>query len=147
MSTLNALCGGIRQVASPEEILLMREQIDKVYEYMKELDPREEQILVNRLGLFGASEMTWLELGDRFGVSKERIRQIFWRAIRSLARKYRIGTRDRQPIARAVSEYPDLCELLYGEKRESDVKKSGTDRGFEEQEPVLKTMESIPIIA
>lgn len=113
MSTLNALCGGLRQVASPEEILLMQEQIEKIYECIRELNPREEQILVNRLGLFGTSEMTWQELGDRFGVSKERIRQIFLGANRKLARKYLIRTRDRQPIVRAVFEYPDLCELLH----------------------------------
>ena len=61
MSTLNALCGGLRQVASPEEILLMQEQIEKIYEYIGELNPREEQILIWRLGLHGTSEMTLQE--------------------------------------------------------------------------------------
>ena len=113
MSTLNALCGGLRQVASPEEILLMQEQIEKIYEYIGELNPREEQILIWRLGLHGTSEMTLQELADRFCLSRDRIRQIFYKAIRKLAHRYLFRTADRQPIVRAVFEFPDLsCDLL-----------------------------------
>jgi RNA polymerase sigma factor (sigma-70 family) len=96
----------------PEEILLMQEQLEIIFECMQALNPREKEILINRLELFGSSQMTFTELGDRFGVSLDRIRQIFWKAKRKLARKYLIKTGDRQPIVKDLFEYPDFYDLL-----------------------------------
>ncbi len=45
-------------------------------EMVKTLDPREETILRYRFGLDGGSEKTLEEVGEKFGVTRERVRQI-----------------------------------------------------------------------
>jgi len=45
-------------------------------EMVKRLDPREATILQFRFGLDGGSERTLEEVGQKFGVTRERVRQI-----------------------------------------------------------------------
>ena len=47
---------------------------------LRRLSDRERKILVNRYGLAGADEVTLARLGRELGISKERVRQIEWRA-------------------------------------------------------------------
>jgi hypothetical protein len=114
-STLNALCGGCREIASAEEVLMIQEQIRQIYKFLPELDPRQQQIVIHRLGLFGTSDCTWNELSLVFDISRERVRQIFKAATRKLASKYFRRIRDRRPITKAVFEYPDLSEIYFGD--------------------------------
>jgi RNA polymerase primary sigma factor len=51
---------------------------------LSELTPREERILRLRFGLGGASEHTLAEIGETFGVTRERIRQIEAKALDKL---------------------------------------------------------------
>jgi len=51
------------------------------------LDPREVTILRYRFGLDGGSEKTLEQVGEKFGVTRERIRQIQNVALRKLRRK------------------------------------------------------------
>ncbi|MBI3192457.1 MAG: RNA polymerase sigma factor RpoD/SigA, partial [Pedosphaera parvula] len=51
---------------------------------VKTLDPREATILRYRFGLDGGSEKTLEEVGARFGVTRERVRQIQNIALRKL---------------------------------------------------------------
>jgi hypothetical protein len=111
-STLNALCGGHREIASAEEVLMIQEQIRQIYKFLPELDPRHQQIVIRRLGLFGKSECTWNELSLIFNISSERVRQIFKGATRKLAMKYFRKIRDPSPITKSVFEYPDLLEIV-----------------------------------
>ncbi len=55
--------------------------IDQV---MRHLSLRERAVLESRFGLRGMSESTLEELGDRFGITRERIRQIEGRALEKL---------------------------------------------------------------
>jgi len=112
MGVLRALCGGLREIASPEEILLIREQIAQVLLLMGELQDRQQYILIHRLGLFGTSESTWDAIGIGLGISKERVRQIFCKAIRVLAHRYRTRARDGQPMTKLFLEYPNPLELI-----------------------------------
>jgi DNA-directed RNA polymerase sigma subunit (sigma70/sigma32) len=109
------LCGGHREIASAEEVLMIQEQIRQIYKFLPELDPRQQQIVIRRLGLFGTSECTWNELSLIFNVSRERVRQIFKGATRKLAIKYFRKTRDPSPITKSVFEHPDLleCEIIH----------------------------------
>ena len=55
-------------------------------EMVKTLDPREETILRFRFGLDGGNEKTLEEVGEKFGVTRERVRQIQNIALRKLRR-------------------------------------------------------------
>jgi RNA polymerase primary sigma factor len=57
-----------------------------VTEALADLTPREQRILRMRFGLGGASEHTLQEVGETFGVTRERIRQIEAKALEKLRR-------------------------------------------------------------
>jgi RNA polymerase primary sigma factor len=57
-----------------------------VSEALADLTPREQRILRMRFGLGGASEHTLQEVGETFGVTRERIRQIEAKALEKLRR-------------------------------------------------------------
>jgi RNA polymerase primary sigma factor len=57
---------------------------DNIEEVLTALSPREAQVLRMRFGLLGERAMTLEEVGSRFGVTRERIRQIEAKALRKL---------------------------------------------------------------
>ncbi|HBL24453.1 MAG TPA: RNA polymerase sigma factor RpoD [Deltaproteobacteria bacterium] len=59
----------------------LREEIDKV---LSTLTPREEKIVRMRLGIGEKTDFTLEEVGDAFGLTRERIRQIEAKALRKL---------------------------------------------------------------
>jgi RNA polymerase primary sigma factor len=58
-----------------------REQMDRV---LQDLTPREEQVVRMRFGIGDGRERTLEEVGKRFSVTRERIRQIECKALRKL---------------------------------------------------------------
>lgn len=67
-------------------------------ELVKELDPREATILKYRFGLDGGGERTLEEVGAKFGVTRERVRQIQNAALRKLRKmmeKYEQGKKEK----------------------------------------------------
>jgi len=56
----------------------------RLNEIMKDLTPREQKILAMRFGLNGGKKHTLEEVGQEFGVTRERIRQIAARALEKL---------------------------------------------------------------
>ena len=78
-----------RQVVSPSEAVInlnLKEQTDSV---LKTLTPREEKVIKMRFGVGDGSEHTLEEVGETFGVTRERIRQIEAKALRRLRRPSR----------------------------------------------------------
>jgi RNA polymerase primary sigma factor len=63
-------------------------------EVIRTLSPREQTILKLRFGLTGSDEKTLEEVGEQFGVTRERIRQIQDEALKKLRK--RIQQRDRK---------------------------------------------------
>jgi RNA polymerase primary sigma factor len=61
---------------TPYEQLEDKTVTDMLQEMVKTLDPREATILRYRFGLDGGAEKTLEEVGARFGVTRERVRQI-----------------------------------------------------------------------
>ena len=59
----------------------LKEEIDKV---LSTLTPREEKIVRMRLGIGEKTDFTLEEVGDVFGLTRERIRQIEAKALRKL---------------------------------------------------------------
>ncbi|MFO1476325.1 MAG: sigma-70 family RNA polymerase sigma factor [Verrucomicrobiota bacterium] len=69
---------------TPYEQLEEKTVTKMLQEMVKTLDPREATILRYRFGLDGGSEKTLEEVGARFGVTRERVRQIQNIALRKL---------------------------------------------------------------
>lgn len=67
--------------AEQASFALLREQL---FEVLKELSPREEQVLKLRFGLDDGRTRTLEEVGKEFNVTRERIRQIEAKALRKL---------------------------------------------------------------
>jgi RNA polymerase primary sigma factor len=70
----------------PYEQLQQRTILDKLGELVDRLHPREATILRFRFGLDGGSERTLEEVGEKFGVTRERIRQLQNLALTKLRR-------------------------------------------------------------
>ena len=73
-----------RNIISPADAVInlnLKEQTESV---LKTLTPREEQVIKMRFGLGDGSEHTLEEVGQRFSVTRERIRQIEAKALRKL---------------------------------------------------------------
>ena len=69
---------------TPYEMLEDKTVTGMLQEMVKKLDPREATILRYRFGLDGGSEKTLEEVGEKFGVTRERVRQIQNIALRKL---------------------------------------------------------------
>ena len=90
-STFRALCGGVEEVPNPEDLLIKREERRQILTLVRKLKnpkDRKERVLVQRFGLFGEPELTLDQIGEQFGVSRERIRQIIAKAIRILRYRF-----------------------------------------------------------
>ncbi|MCI0567019.1 MAG: RNA polymerase sigma factor RpoD/SigA [Acidobacteria bacterium] len=61
---------------NPEEELLREESQSLIRLALKDLNEQEQTVLVNRFGLEGGRTFTLKEIGERMGISRERVRQI-----------------------------------------------------------------------
>lgn len=73
-----------KEAQSPEEYTTKSLLRDELYEIMNDLTEREKSVLHLRYGLDNNRSMTLEEVGKKFGVTRERIRQIESKAIRKL---------------------------------------------------------------
>jgi RNA polymerase primary sigma factor len=73
--------------ATPFERLLTKSARQEIRQHVKHLDPREAEILVLRYGLDGEEPRTLEQVGKRFKVTRERIRQIQETALDKLRRR------------------------------------------------------------
>ena len=61
---------------SPEETILEAMELGRMHELLDKLDTREARILRMRFGLGGKDPMTLKAIGKRFGLTRERVRQM-----------------------------------------------------------------------
>jgi len=59
----------------------------RINELLKDLDPRTRDVIRMRAGLDGSEEMTLEQIGQHFGITKERVRQINVRGMKQLREK------------------------------------------------------------
>ena len=71
-------------IVSPAEAVININLKDQTSEVLQTLTPREEQVIRMRFGIGDGSEHTLEEVGQRFSVTRERIRQIEAKALRKL---------------------------------------------------------------
>ena len=79
--------------ALPSDRLVLETDTDLVREILATLPEREKTILALRFGLEDGAERTLEEVGKRFGLTRERIRQIQEQALKKM--RARIEERDR----------------------------------------------------
>lgn len=73
-----------QQIVNPLEELEQRFAHDEIMAYLGRLKERERQMLILRYGLENGIPMTLEETGKRFGITRERVRQIEMGALRKL---------------------------------------------------------------
>ena len=73
---------------TPEELALLTDRHNLLNEYLNTyLTPRENDVIRMRFG-FDCPRLTLQEIGDRFGITRERVRQIEDKALRKLRKKF-----------------------------------------------------------
>ncbi len=71
-----------------QEVVAAAEQArDRVNRLLEYLDPRTREVIRMRTGLDGSEEMTLEQIGQHFGITKERVRQINVRGMKQLREK------------------------------------------------------------
>lgn len=76
---------------NPDELMIEHKMQDAVHEMLDTIPLRHATVLQMRFGLDGREPMELSEVGDVFGVSKERVRQIEAKALRMLKHPDRSG--------------------------------------------------------
>ena len=61
-----------------------QEEINEIKKYLSRVTPREQDILIKRYGLNGEKPMTLALIGQKYNISRERVRQIEARAIKKI---------------------------------------------------------------
>jgi RNA polymerase primary sigma factor len=65
-----------KNAQSPEANLLLADDLEQVLLLLEQMHQREATVLRLRYGLSGEGPKTFEEIGDRFGLTRERVRQI-----------------------------------------------------------------------
>ena len=76
----------ISNATDPTHEILTEDLRNRVFKVLNHLTKKQRQVLEKRFGLNGNHPMTLQEVGDEFGVTRERIRQIEEKAIGKLRR-------------------------------------------------------------
>ncbi|MDD6021247.1 MAG: RNA polymerase sigma factor RpoD [Oscillospiraceae bacterium] len=72
------------EALSPDDAAAKALRKEKINEVLKTLTPREAKVIALRFGLDNGKPMTLEEVGNEFGVTRERIRQIEAKALRKI---------------------------------------------------------------
>jgi RNA polymerase primary sigma factor len=73
-----------QSVGQPEDPIVAYEEKKKVLALLEEIDPREADILRLHYGLDGCKPLTLRQIGEKLGLTRERIRQILRQALTEL---------------------------------------------------------------
>lgn len=91
---------GDEEADDPFETLRDKDMREEVGELLDILDERERKIINSRFGLDGQKPKTLEEVGEKFGVTRERIRQLQNIALHKLRKA--LGKKERPPVAALV---------------------------------------------
>jgi RNA polymerase primary sigma factor len=79
----------IKELKDPFELTYEREVREKIMKTLDQLSDREKEIIIERFGLRDGEPKTLEVIGQKMGVTRERIRQIESKAIKRLRRRIR----------------------------------------------------------
>ncbi len=79
-------------LGGPVDLVMARDLTAQVDRVLASLDPREQEVLRLRFGIGDRDEQTLAQIGQRFRLTRERIRQIEARALRKLRHPARAGS-------------------------------------------------------
>ncbi|MCR9244440.1 MAG: sigma-70 family RNA polymerase sigma factor [bacterium] len=88
------------RVPPPEEQILAAMEIERMRELLDRLEPREAKILKLRFGIDNADPMTLKAIGKRFGLTRERVRQMEQQALDKLCSVMSREFGEERPITR-----------------------------------------------
>ena len=112
--TLRVLCGGVKEIPTPEDLLIMKELTAQLIKFVMELNEREKCAIIQYFGLLGEPGSTYAGIGEQFGVCGQRVRQIIAKALRRLRLKYRkAGINVGHTNIKYCFEYPDLFSHFF----------------------------------
>ncbi len=122
---------------TPEERCEESELREACRAVLASIDPKESKVMQMRLGFDVGGEMVLQEIGDIFGVTRERIRQIESKALKRLCHPSRsaalaefvdaeVGGSSKRRLRRTRSESSELIDLPHPAKVESRRKESPT---------------------
>jgi len=77
-----------KQIDAPDNNLMEQSLKEEVQQGLNILSPREVEVLSSYYGLNGYKSLTLEEIGELYGLTRERVRQIKERAIRRLRKSY-----------------------------------------------------------
>jgi RNA polymerase primary sigma factor len=105
---------------NPEDELIRHENQGLIRVALRNLSDQEQAVIVNRFGLEGGRVFTLKEIGEKLGVSRERVRQIESQAKlrlrKAIARKQGLKARPRQvrkaPARRTLVTSPLLARVI-----------------------------------
>lgn len=84
-------------IPSPERLLVSRDSRELVHRTVNDLPVRERDIMTKRFGLDGQEPRTLEQIGEVYGVTRERIRQIESKVLKRLAKKDVLRQLDSTP--------------------------------------------------
>lgn len=71
---------------TPDEIIELEDRKRRIEKYLDKLSPREQMVIRMRYGLDDGIVKTLDEIGQHYGVTRERIRQVEFKALKKLKR-------------------------------------------------------------
>jgi RNA polymerase primary sigma factor len=99
---------GDDNAVDPSENLSDKNLQEEVADLLRVLDEREKKIIMSRFGLDGGNSRTLEEVGEKFGVTRERIRQLQNIALAKLRRALR---KREHPIEHLIQRTVDAEDL------------------------------------
>ena len=73
------------------EDMLVKLRAEDIYEALRKLSIREREVLTDRYGLNNGTEKTLEQVGQKYGITRERVRQIESKALKKLSSNKRLG--------------------------------------------------------
>ena len=96
------------KAANPYERLQSKSLVGDVNRVLAQLEPREADIIRLRFGLEGLEPLTLEEVGEKIGVTRERVRQLQEQALRQLRKN--MSSMEKQRTAEEIREEQRIAE-------------------------------------